>query len=289
MINGRRLLGAALCAAFCSSCVATREDMAGLEVQVARLEKTIGSVEKKQAELTQRLDEIKRPVESLNSNLNDTQNLLNNFNPKFEELRALIEAMRKEFAQRVLDLAKQINELDQSIEAKIASLKKAAPATGAKTKAKANDKKAKPANGKTAAVEEEEEDESLDAPLRTFQAAYKDFLAKRWDLADSGFETYLKAYPEGSLADKSLYYRALALKEKKNGAGAHEALDKLLARFPKSPVSRAGMLEKAKLYLDESKTGEAEGMLEYLIITHQGTKEAEEAKDLLKNIPHGKK
>ncbi|MBI4062857.1 MAG: outer membrane protein assembly factor BamD [Elusimicrobia bacterium] len=261
-----------------SSCIATREDVAGIEVQVARLEKNMGSLEKKQAELAQRLDEIKRPVENLNSNLNDTQNLLNNFNPKFEELRSLVEALRKDMAERVSGVTKKLTDVEQNLQTRLAARKN----SGSSPKTAGPKANGSPAGAASAGAP----DSAADAPLKLFQGAYKDYLAQRWDLADSGFAGYLKNYPQGSMADKSLYYRALSLKQKKMASDAHESLDQLTARFPKSNVARAGMLEKAKLYLDESKTTEAEGMLEYLVMTHPKTKEAEEAKELLKKIPH---
>ncbi|MBI4668327.1 MAG: hypothetical protein HY747_03940 [Elusimicrobia bacterium] len=260
------------------SCVATRQDVAGLEGQIAQLNKGVSAMEKKQAELSQRLDEIKKPVNALNSNLNDTQNLLNNFNPKLEEIRSLIETLRKETSQRVQEIVKKMGDFEQSVEEKLAALKKAVPAAKGKTQAGQKEKKSDNS--------EAGDDSQADVPLKTFQAAYKDFLAKRWDLAQNGFGSYLKSYPDGSLADKSFFYMAQCLREKKMIPAAHDSLDKLTARFPKSPVSRAGMLEKAKLFLDESKTSEAEGMLEYLVVTHPQSKEAEQAKEFLKTIPH---
>ncbi|MBI4369616.1 MAG: hypothetical protein HY547_05240 [Elusimicrobia bacterium] len=277
---------------FLCSCVATREDVSSLEVQVARLENNIAALEKRQADLAVQLDGLKRPLENLNSNLNDTQNLLNNFNLRFEEIRSQLESLRREILARQGDAAKALAQQQQEMGDRLDALEEtlsqkiAAVHATAKTPSKNSAPKERPsastapmAAGGTAA----------DAPLKLFQDAYKDFLAKRWGLAEQEFNSYIKSNPNGSLVDKSLYYQALAHKETKNFASAHSALDQLTSKFPKSPVARAGILEKAKLYLAQGKPGEAEGMLEYLIVSYAGTKEADEARELLKEIPHNKK
>ncbi|MEK7288366.1 MAG: hypothetical protein AAB091_07400 [Elusimicrobiota bacterium] len=265
-----------------ASCVATREDVASLEVQVARLDKsivTIGkdmiSLEKKQADLGAKIDEVKKPVDSLNSNLNDTQNLLSNFSARFEEIRSSMESLRKDYTRQIADIAKKIETMSQNVQTRLEEIKKLS-----------GNAKAKAAPAKSQRQAETEEIEPEDAPLKTFQEAYKDFLAKRWDLAQTGFEHYLKNHPEGSLADKSLYYIALSKKQTAGPSAAHEALEQLLSKFPKSPVARAGMIEKARLFQEEGKPQQAEGMLEYIIITYAGAKEASEAREMLKTLPH---
>lgn len=279
-------------------CVATREDVAGLEVQVARLEKSLNTLEKRQAELSANLVEVRRPVENLNSNLSDTQNLLNNFNPRFEELRAILFNLRK-------DMAEKIAALDGEFDKKLSFLKEDLEKRASELKSKASNKlqdrgkkpRALDGNHSKAGKQNLSAEEALYAkasevaldhdtknPAELYREAYRDFQAKRWDLAEAAFSEYVRGYPDGIYADESLFYWAKAAQEKKNTLRAKELLTKLSQEYPRSALVKTAMVEKAKILLGESKISEAEGLLEFVSLNYPSTKESQEAKDLLASI-----
>jgi len=252
-----------------TGCVATREDVVGLEVQVTRLEKSLATLEKKQAELATSFAEIKRPVDSLNSNLLDTQSLLNNFNPRFEELKALLANLRKEGADRVIALEGHLDE-------KIKELKRTPlPAKTPAKVSKAN------VSSKTPKPSVTVETDDANNPTEIYHQAYKDFQAKRWALADAGFAQYLKGYPEGSYADECLFYSAITAKEQKDQVRALDFIEQLSKEYPKSPLVKSALLEKAKILVAQNKSKEAEGILELITLNYPDSKEATQAKELL--------
>ncbi|MEK6544536.1 MAG: tetratricopeptide repeat protein [Elusimicrobiota bacterium] len=284
----RSFIASALTALTLTGCVATREDVAGLEHQVIKLQENLTALETKQAALSSKLDEIQKPVESLNSNLNDTQNLLSNFAGRFDDLQSRMATLQASFAKSTQELDDNLATMQDNLSEEFAKTrksptvsKKASPATAVKPKS--------PLKAPGASADDADDTPAAKpSPLTLFEDAYKDFLSKKWDTADAGFANYLSLYPEGSVADKSLYYRGLTQKQKGDSSAAKKHFEDLLVKFPKSPVVRAAMLEKAKIFLAENKTEEAEGMLEYLVMTHPQSKEAMEAKEVLKRFPSGK-
>ncbi|MFC1521419.1 tol-pal system YbgF family protein [Elusimicrobiota bacterium] len=247
--------------------------MMQLEVEVARLENSVKDLAKKQAELSAMITQVQRPVESLNSNLADTQQQLSKFTPQFEEVQSLIKGTKR-------DLINKMNEHKVSFDTKITLLStevKALKVSGGVAKKTTPSKK----TGKTA----NSRAKAKPTPLSIFQAAYNDYLKKRTSLAEKGFKNYLKTYPKGSLADKSLYYLGLIYKSKGKLTDANNNFEEILEKFPKSSVAKSAMLEKAKIFQQQKKYVEAEGMLEYLIITYPKSKEASNAKSLLKKLP----
>lgn len=239
---------------FCllTGCIATREDMASLEVQIARLENNIGQLEKRQAELAASLSEVKRPVETLQSSLSDTQQLFNNFNPRFEELRAILESLKQDFAEKVLGLE---NRLGQKIQDAKKTIEKTQTPTSRSS-----------------------------GPTEIYQKAYQDFQAKKWDLAETGFSLYMKNYPDGAFSDESLFYWGLLEKEKKDYPKAQELIEKLTKDHPKSALVKSALLAKAEILLAENRAKEAEGLLELITVKYPQSKEANRAQELLSGL-----
>lgn len=273
-----------------AGCVATREDIASLEVQIARLEKNLDAMDKRQAALSSKLEEMRQPVESLNSNLQDTQNLLNTLASRFDNVEAKLNAtqttLQATLTQKLSESSERLAALETRWQEGLARLEKTVASNKARPASKT------PAKKEPAANTNNRNDHNATgaqpaapSPLSLFESAYKDFLANRTTVAEKGFENYMQLYPTGSLMDKSLYYSGLIQKEKKNYAKAKEYFETLLSKHPKSPVARAGMLEKAKIFMEEKRTEEAEGMLEYIIMTQPQSREAKEAKELLNAVP----
>lgn len=124
-------------------------------------------------------------------------------------------------------------------------------------------------------------------PTELFRQAQGSLMSREYDLALKGFELYLKAHPQGSLADQAVYLSG----ESQAGLGRHReaavAYAKLLEGHPKSELVPAARLCYALsiLKLDPAKMGdEAVRYLESVVQDFPSSPEARKAEEHLADL-----
>jgi len=94
-----------------------------------------------------------------------------------------------------------------------------------------------------------------------FQDADKMYSAKRYGDALVNYELLIKRYPDNKHSALALYKTARIHKRKKNYARSQEALEKLVMKFPLSPVIDDARLELGRLYLRKKMFDQAKDAL----------------------------
>lgn len=109
---------------------------------------------------------------------------------------------------------------------------------------------------------------------KTYRVAYLSLRAKKVDAAIAGFNTVIKSYPKGPLADNSQYWlgEALLLKGKKEKA--MQAFDKVVANYPNSDKVPGALLKLGLVQLSLNNRPKAKEYLDYIIINYPKTRAA---------------
>ena len=113
---------------------------------------------------------------------------------------------------------------------------------------------------------------------KTYRVAYLSLKAKKINAAIAGFNSVIKTYPKGSLADNSQYWlgEALLLKGKKEKA--MQAFDKVVANYPTSDKVPGALLKLGLVQLSLKNRPKAKEYLEYIINNYPKTRAAKIAR-----------
>lgn len=218
--------------------------------------------------LQQKLDAIDARLGKVETALQDNQQLLNLLK-EVETLKAEIARLRGQAEVQVhqLDtLGKRQNDLYADLDQRVADLAKAAKATPAEA--------APAAAAPTAAGAGTSPPPDPPPESRSYEAALTQFREANYPAAIVGFNGFIKAYPDSTLASNAQYwigYSYYALKDYKT-ALAHQ--QKLLAVYPASNKVPDALLNIATNQLALDDTTGARKTLEELVAKHPGTQAA---------------
>jgi tol-pal system protein YbgF len=221
--------------------------------------------------LQQKVDAIDARLGKVDAALQDNQQLLNLLK-EVEALKAEIARLRgqTEVQTHQLDtLGKRQNDLYADLDQRVADLAKAAKATAAEA-APAVATAAVP----TAAAAGTSSPPDPQLESRSYEAALTQFREANYPAAIVGFNGFIKAYPDSTLASNAQYwigYSYYALKDYKT-ALAHQ--QKLLAVYPASNKVPDALLNIATNQLALDDTAGARKTLEDLVAKHPGTQAA---------------
>jgi tol-pal system protein YbgF len=221
--------------------------------------------------LQQKVDAIDARLGKVETALQDNQQLLNLLK-EVETLKAEIARLRgqAEVQGHQLDtLGKRQNDLYADLDQRVADLAKAAKAPPVADAAPS-------AAASTAAAAAAGSSPPLDPSLesRSYEAALTQFREANYPAAIVGFNGFIKAYPDSTLASNAQYwigYSYYALKDYKT-ALAHQ--QKLLAVYPASNKVPDALLNIATNQLALDDTAGARKTLEELVAKHPGTQAA---------------
>lgn len=214
--------------------------------------------------LKQKVDAIDARLGKVETALQDNQQLLNLLK-EVEALKAEIARLRgqAEVQGHQLDtLGKRQNDLYADLDQRVADLAKAAKAPPVVDPAPAS-----AAVGNSPPLDPQPESRSYEAALTQFREA-------NYPAAIVGFNGFIKAYPDSTLASNAQYwigYSYYALKDYKT-ALAHQ--QKLLAVYPASNKVPDALLNIATNQLALDDTAGARKTLEELVAKHPGTQAA---------------
>src|SRR3989339_784475 len=82
-------------------------------------------------------------------------------------------------------------------------------------------------------------------PSEVYRIAYSDFSKGKYELAVTGFRTYLEKYPQGELADQAQYYIGECYYSQSDWNKALEEFDAVEKNFPRSNLIPAARLKYA--------------------------------------------
>jgi tol-pal system protein YbgF len=118
----------------------------------------------------------------------------------------------------------------------------------------------------------------------SFQIAYSDFLRGDFNLAVTGFRTYIRSYPEGTRAEDAQFFLAESLYNLGDYESAIQEYDALINNYPESQNSVNALYKKGLAYLDSNQTAQGVILLQRLISQHSETNEARLAREKLRSL-----
>jgi tol-pal system protein YbgF len=124
------------------------------------------------------------------------------------------------------------------------------------------------------------------APSQIYSMAYSDFSRGKYELAATGFRTYLEKYPQGELAAQSQYYLAECYYSNADYKAGLEQFRLVEKNYPKSDVVPASRLKQALSIEMLGNKAQSREIMQQLIEDFPKSPEAFTAKEKL-NTPSG--
>jgi tol-pal system protein YbgF len=118
-------------------------------------------------------------------------------------------------------------------------------------------------------------------PSDLYRMAYGDFSAGKYDLAITGFKSYLEKYATGALADQSQYYIGESYYAKNNWKDAFSAFETVEKVYPASSLLPAARLKKAGCLEQMGKAEDSKALLQALVKDYPASAEAQTAREKL--------
>lgn len=236
-----------------------RRDVASLAKGEADLRREVAILGKKseeelkalsQGRLGTRLDELMSEVRAIQGELEETNHAFVKLNQRLDQMD-----------QRVSLLAKGLETLDSQFKA----LKVQAPPPVPPLKAQE-----KPA-GPPAAV----------SPEELYRTALNDYARGSYELAISGFRSYLEWFPQTTLAPSTQYWLGEAYFSQGKFLEALHEFEGVVRGYPESPKVPSAMLKQGYAYLELKKIDQARGVFRELIKQFPKTSEARLARERL--------
>jgi len=127
---------------------------------------------------------------------------------------------------------------------------------------------------------------SLPSPEEVYKKALSDYTKGNYDLAISGFKSYLSFFPKTSLVPNAQYWLAESYYSKGRDAfpQAIREFDKLIKEFPDSSRVPSAMLKKGYAYLELKETAQGQAVLRELMAKFPNSREARLAQDSLERL-----
>jgi tol-pal system protein YbgF len=122
------------------------------------------------------------------------------------------------------------------------------------------------------------------SPDELYRSAYEDYMRGNYDLAADGFAEYLRRYPGTELTDNALYWIGECQDAGNQREAALATFTRVLEEYPSSDKAAAAQLKKGLIYLKMGDQGQGVVNLQYVVYEHPGTREAELAREQLKSL-----
>ncbi len=119
-------------------------------------------------------------------------------------------------------------------------------------------------------------------PEEVYRAALNDYTKGNYDLAISGFRTYIQNYPKTSLVPNAQYWLGESYYSQKHYAQAIEEFEAVIRDYPDNPKVPSALFKQGDALLQMNDTKRATAVLCELISKHAKTREARLARE--KNI-----
>lgn len=116
--------------------------------------------------------------------------------------------------------------------------------------------------------------------------AFNYLQAGKLDKAVSGFQAFLKQYPNGEYSDNALYWLGSAYYVENDARHALSSLESLLRKFPNSPKVPDAMVKMGIIYQNEHKISQARAEFNRVLAEYPNSNAASVAKQRLGAMPH---
>ncbi len=120
-------------------------------------------------------------------------------------------------------------------------------------------------------------------PSEVYRIAYSDFSKGKYELAVTGFRTYLEKYPQGELADQAQYYIGECYYSQSDWNKALEEFDAVEKNFPRSNLIPAARLKYALSLEQKGETQESRKVLQALVNDFPNSPESFTAQEKLRD------
>ena len=125
---------------------------------------------------------------------------------------------------------------------------------------------------------------SLPSPDEVYTKALNDYHRGNYDLAISGFKSYLTFYPKTSLVPNSQYWLGESYYSQRKYREAIREFDKLIKEYPDSAKVPAAMLKQGNAYLELNEKAQGKRVLQELKTKFPNSGDARRAQDILQGL-----
>lgn len=217
------------------------------------------------AELTQTLETLRQRVDTVSKNQLDFANQIERLHGdvarltgQIEVLTNSLEAAHKRQQDFYVDLDNRLRKLEAG----------AAPATAQE-----------PATPKA----------DPQAEMRDYETALGLFRAGKFKEAQAAFESFITAYPKGTLLPNATYWLGASLQQQKQYARAAEVYGKVPASWPSDPKAPDALLARGNAQVEAKDVKGAIQTLQFLVEKYPTSPAAETARTRLKTLAPSKR
>lgn len=247
--------------------------------------------------LHREITDVQRQVQQLSDNSLDKQDL--------QVMESRMAELSSQSMRSNADLAAEVNQLQEQIEALHASLElttrqlqnisqdlaasRGRLSTGAVLPpvTAAEGEEAADAGGDEAAGSGGETVPAAGAassPEELYRSAYEDYMRGNYDLAAQGFRDYMERWPDTELTDNALYWIGECYDAQNEPQQALDVFTQVLDEYPTSDKAAAAQLKKGLLYLKMNDQAQGVVHLQYVVYEYPGTREADLARERLRSL-----
>jgi len=296
-------MGQAGCQTTQSDITYVRSDIVRLRRDIEDIKKTVGASEP--ARYSDYQDLVRNQAEQREILL-DLQDGQQRAESRIEETRYELTALRQEITNLKLNLISQMEALratgktapvpqqyQPAPSARPAGTLQPPPATSAATPeppatAPAEQPKPSPAPApappRPAPVTQQAEPPKPIDYTKLYDTAYEDYVRQSYSLARSGFEEYLRRFPDTDLADNAQYWVGECYYAEGRYEEAAKAFKQVITRYPTGNKVPRAMLKAGYSLLQLNRTDEAKSMFQQVIDAYPLSSEADQAKAKLNKL-----
>ena len=125
---------------------------------------------------------------------------------------------------------------------------------------------------------------AISTPEELYRSAYEDYMRGNYDLASQGFRDYMGRWPSTELTDNALYWIGECYDAQGEPQQALEIFTQVLEDYPTSDKAAAAQLKKGLLYLKMDDQAQGVVHLQYVVYEYPGTREADLARERLRSL-----
>jgi tol-pal system protein YbgF len=119
------------------------------------------------------------------------------------------------------------------------------------------------------------------SPSDLYRMGYSDFSRGKYDVAATGFKSYLDKYPQGELAPQAQYYLGECFYSQNDWQNALDQYDLVEKMFPQSDIVAPARLKRAQCLELLGKVGQSHDVLKSIIKDFPSSQEAAIAQEKL--------
>lgn len=271
-------LAAALAAAGCVS----PQDIEGLQSQLSDIQRQMLQLQR-QAPSKQEVEDLGTSVgQQMGSLLRteaDMQVKLQELSSQIDELQAKLEDTNYRLAQ----LSQQIASTNQELKAFRSQPAPAAPAPLDPATGPGGEPGSGTAQPPPASTPARPAGPAAD-PQSLYNSAYNDYLRGKYDLAQQGFEEYLKNFPGTDLADNATYWIGECYYRQRRYRQAIDQFEEVLSRYPRSDKSASALLKKGYAMIELGDRSQGVTQLRQVVRQYPTSDEANLARQRLREL-----